>query len=69
MFQDSIVGTCVAGNGGDHSCGIWIRVTFNAMETETYIVHVAVYEYSEGKFTLLVECAASNCDKATKKEG
>ena len=38
------------------------------METGTYIVHVTAYEYSEGKFTLLVECAASTCDKAKKKK-
>ena len=54
VFQDSFVGTCVAGNGGDHVCGIWSHVTFNAMETETYIFHVTVYEYSEGKFALPV---------------
>ena len=22
VFQDSIVGKCVAGNGGDHNCGV-----------------------------------------------
>ena len=37
VFQDIIVGKCVAGNGGDHNCGVNICVTFNAVETETYI--------------------------------
>ena len=67
LFQDSIVGKCVAGNGGDNNCGVNSRVTFNAVETETYIVHVTVYEYREGKFTLSVECAVSTCDKSKTK--
>ena len=57
----------MAGNGGDHNCGVRSRVIFNTVETGTYIVHVTAYEYSEGKFTLLVECAASTCDKAKKR--
>ena len=67
VFQDSILGLCVAGNGGDHNCGLRSCDTFNTVDTETYIVHVTVYEYSEGKFTLSVECAASTCDKAKTK--
>ena len=67
VFQYIIVGKCVAGNGGDHICSVKSRVTFNLVGTETYIVHVTLYEYIDGKFTLLVECAASTCDKAKTK--
>ena len=67
VFQDSIVGKCVAGNGCYNNCSFKSCVTFNAVETETYIVHVMVYEYSDVKFTLLVECAASTCEKAKTK--
>ena len=69
VFQDSIVGNCVAGNGCDHNCGVKSCVIFNTVDTETYIVHVTVYEYSDGKFTLSVECAASTCEKIKQKEG
>ena len=58
----------MAGNGGDHNFGARSRVTFNTAETRKYIVHVTVNEYSEEKFTLSVECAASTCDKAKKKD-
>ena len=40
--------------------GLRIRVTFNAVETETYIVIVTVYKHSVGTFTLLVECHDSS---------
>ena len=33
------------------------RLTFNAVETETYIVLVAGYDGSEGVFTLSAECS------------
>ena len=59
----------MAGNGGDHNFGARRCVTFNTAETRKHIVHVTVYEYSEEKFTLSVECAASTCDKAKKRIG
>ena len=34
------------------------RLTFNAVETETYMVIVAGYAGSEGEFTLSAECRA-----------
>ena len=58
----------MAGNGGDHNFGVRSRVSFNTVETGKYIVLVTVYEYSEEKFTLSVECAASTWDKAKKKD-
>ena len=33
------------------------RLTFNVVETETYIVLVAGYDGSEGEFTLSAECS------------
>ena len=57
----------MAGNGGDHNCGVKSCVIFNTVDIETYIVHVTVYEYSDGKFILSVECADITCDKAKTK--
>ena len=53
----------VLGNDDDlscYSCGLKSRVTFNAMETETYIVIVTGYQHSVGTFTFLVECNGSS---------
>ena len=53
----------MAGNDDDLSCnrcGVWSRVTFNAVKTETYIVIVTGYQHSVGTFTLLVECHGSS---------
>ena len=53
----------MAGNDADlscSSCGLRIPVTFNAAETETYIVIVTGYQHSVGNFTLLVECQHSS---------
>ena len=35
------------------------RLTFNAVDTETYIVVVAVYYGDEGRFTLSAECSGA----------
>ena len=48
MFEDTVGGECVAGNndvGGVSECSYKIRLTFNAMETKTYIVHVTGFGY------------------------
>ena len=37
-----------------------IRLTFNAVETETYIVLVAGYGSSEGGFALSAECSGAS---------
>ena len=53
----------MAGNDDDLSCnrcGVWSRVTFNAVKIETYTVIVTGYQHSVGKFTLLVECHGSS---------
>ena len=52
VFQDSVEGSCVAGN--DDACGLRSRVTFDAVETETYIIIVTGWDSLEGTFTLLV---------------
>ena len=41
MFYDNIEGSCVSGN--DYHIGLNIRLTFNAVDTETYIVYVTGY--------------------------
>ena len=38
-------------------CTYKSRLTFNAMETKTYIVHVTGFGNQEGEFTLSVNCA------------
>ena len=37
-------------------CTYKSRLTFNAMETKTYIVHVTGFGNQEGEFTLSVNC-------------
>ena len=43
VFQDSIVGKCVAGNGGDHNCSVKTRVIFNSVDTESYTITWIIY--------------------------
>ena len=60
MFGDTVLGKCVAGNNdvaGVSECSYKSRLTFNAMETKTYIVHLTGFGNQEGEFTLSVNCA------------
>ena len=63
MFEDTVGGKCVAGNNdvtGVSECTHKSRLTFNAMDTETDIVHVTDFGNQEGEFTLSVNCAESH---------
>ena len=49
VFQDSVEGICVGGNDDHDSCSHdRSLITFDAVETEKYIFHVAGYDNAEG---------------------
>ena len=58
VFQESVEGTCVGFNDDTDSCtNVYLSLyTFDAVETEKYIVLVRSYDGTEGTFTISVEC-------------
>ena len=62
VFQDNVEGICVGQNDDHDSCNnrYLSLTTFDAVETEKYIVLVTGYDESEGTFTLSVECPNHN---------
>lgn len=53
---------CVGGNDDSPGCGLGSRVTFSAIEGDTYYVLVQGYNNAVGAFTLTVECAPFTID-------